>query len=154
MQVSWPIFGASRSSLNKADKPGEGDGHFGTKRKRGKNGHSGIDIQAPVGTEVLAAADGLVVKIVPNPSNSYGYQVLIEHEKDKFYTVYQHLQARSTVVAPGDQVTSGQKVAAVGRTGNTPVTGDAHLHFEVRLNSGLPRSAGGTVVDPLLYLPA
>lgn len=152
MTLSWPIAGASRSTLNVKDKPGEGDGHFGTPRSRGK--HSGIDIQAESGTEVLAAGDGVIVAVQPNPSTTYGTQVAIEHEKDKLYTVYCHLQAASPVFATGATVTTGQVIALVGRTGNTPRQGDSHLHFEVRLNSALPRTAGGMVADPLDYLPA
>lgn len=154
MTLIWPILGASRSTLNQADKPGEGDGHFGTSRVRGRSGHSGIDIQAPVGTDVLAAGDGTIVAITPNPSESYGHQLVVEHEKDKLYTAYAHLQPASAAVTNGATVTAGQKIASVGRSGNTPRTGDAHLHFEVRLNSKLPRAAGGTVANPLDYLPA
>ena len=72
MALSWPIKEASKASLNKRDKPGEGKGEFGT--GRGSRGtHTGIDIQAIAGTPVLAAAAGVVVSIAPNPSKSYGY---------------------------------------------------------------------------------
>ena len=150
--LSWPIAGASRSSLNVRDKPREGDGHFGTPRSRGT--HTGIDIEALVTTPVLAAGDGVMVAVLPNPSTTYGTQVAIEHEKDRLYTVYCHLEALPPLVPIGSPVTVGQQIGTVGRTGNTPRTGDAHLHFEVRLGSVLPRTAGGMVADPLNYLPA
>ena len=152
MKLSWPIKGASRASLNKADKKGERDGDYGSPGSRGK--HAGIDIKAPTGTAVLAAGKGVVVKIEPNPSASFGNQLVIEHEVNKLYTAYCHLQESSSLVAPGDNVSEGQHIANVGRTGNTPTKGDSHLHFEVRLHSKLPRAAGGTVDNPFNYLPA
>jgi RHS repeat-associated protein len=64
--TAWPV--PSSGVLNKADKPGEGDGHFGTKRAGGARSHTGIDIQAKDGAKVVAAGDGKVVNIQPNPS--------------------------------------------------------------------------------------
>jgi RHS repeat-associated protein len=139
------------TALNKADKKGEGRGEFGTPRNtaRGRSTHSGIDIQAPKGADVVATQDGVVVDIRPNPSGTYGNQVVVDHGGGVF-TQYAHLN--SVAVAPGDPVNGGEQVGTVGRTGNTPSLGDTHLHFELRLNSPAPRSAGGTVADPLPYL--
>jgi murein DD-endopeptidase MepM/ murein hydrolase activator NlpD len=149
-RLQWPIAGATRASLNSADKPGEGRGEFGTPRSRGS--HGGIDIQAAAGTTVVAAGAGTVVPISPNPSSTLGEQIVIRHTGN-IYTHYAHLAIGSSLVRSGDTVTAGQAIAQVGRSGNTPRQGDTHLHFEVRLNSPRPRSAGGTVVDPLDYLP-
>jgi murein DD-endopeptidase MepM/ murein hydrolase activator NlpD len=142
----WPV---ANPRLNVADKAGEGDGHYGTARSRGS--HGGVDLVGPVGSPVMAAGAGRVVDIQPNPSQTYGYQVVIDHGNGVF-TQYAHLQAGSTTVRPGDTVTAGQQIAAIGRTGNTPAQGDAHLHFEVRLGSERPRAAGGRTANPLDYL--
>lgn len=50
-------------------------------------------------------------------------------------------------------VNGGVQIGTVGRSGNTPALGDSHLHHERRIDSSSPRAAGGTVVDPLPYLP-
>ena len=147
---NWPVPGHFK--LNDADKPGEGSGEFEAPRmtNKGPSTHTGIDIEAPVGTPVVAASDGTVVNIQPNPSKTYGNQVVIDHGDD-LYTQSAHLDSAS--VKPGDTVKAGQQIGKVGTTGNTPKSGDSHLHFEVRVKSPLPRSQGGTAVDPLKVLP-
>ncbi|WP_158550653.1 peptidoglycan DD-metalloendopeptidase family protein [Cognatiluteimonas weifangensis] len=146
----WPVPG--HYQLNHADKPREGEGAFGTPRNTasGPSTHTGIDIQAPVGSAVVAADGGTVVNQQPNPSKTYGNQVVINHG-DGVYTQSAHLNSVS--VKPGDTVTAGQEIGTIGTTGNTPKQGDSHLHFEVRIDGPAPRVAGGTVVDPMKYLP-
>jgi len=148
-QQAWPVPGYTR--LNAADKPREGKGEFGSPRrtKAGMSTHTGIDIEAPTGARVVAPRDGAVVLIKPNPSSSYGNQVVIDHG-DGIYSQSAHLDTIS--VKPGMLVNGGQDIGTVGRTGNTPHGGDSHLHFEIRLGVPAPRSAGGTVVDPLTHL--
>lgn len=148
-QRVWPVPGHRK--LNSADKPGEGDGAFGSCRRGGcAQPHRGIDIEAPVGADVVAFTDGTVVPISPNPSSTYGNQVVIDHGNGVF-SQSAHLDSLS--VSPGDTVIAGQLIGTVGRTGNTPVTGDSHLHFEIRIGSKLPVAAGGSTDDPMKYLP-
>jgi RHS repeat-associated protein len=146
---NWPVRGWY--DLNIADQPREGDGAFGSPRNTasGPSTHSGIDIQAPIGTRVVATADGKVVKVI-SPSKTYGNQVVIDHGKGLF-TQSAHLD--STSVKPGDTVKAGDQIGTVGTTGNTPPKADSHLHFETRIGSSAPRSAGGKVVDPINVLP-
>ncbi|MFN2420994.1 MAG: M23 family metallopeptidase [Gemmatimonadota bacterium] len=99
--------------------------------------HSGLDLRAPSGTPVHAAADGLVVR--SGTSGAYGNVVLIDHGSE-LQSLYGHNQ--ENLVREGDRVRRGQIIALVGRTGNA--TGD-HLHFELRWR-------GGTV-DPSVVLP-
>lgn len=148
-QRSWPVPGHTK--LNAADKPREGRGEFGSPRNtsRGRSNHTGIDIEAPKGARVVAPQDGAVVDIRPNPSGTYGNQVVIDHGNGVFS---QSAHLDSVAVKPGALVNGGQDIGTVGRTGNTPSLGDSHLHFEIRLNGPAPRAAGGTVVDPLPYL--
>jgi murein DD-endopeptidase MepM/ murein hydrolase activator NlpD len=144
--TKWPV---SNPKLNAADKAKEGDPHYGTKRTRGN--HGGIDLIGKLGEPIFAAAGGKVVNIQPNPSTTFGYQIVIDHGNGVF-TQYAHLQKGSLKVQPGDTVTAGQPIAGMGRSGNTPSAGDTHLHFEVRLGSPKPAAAGGKTVDPLKYL--
>jgi len=142
----------SSTKLNEADKPREGRGEFGTPRNTssGASTHSGIDIEAPAGSPVVAVGSGKVVDIQPNPSGTYGNQVVIQHN-GRLYTQSAHLE--TVTVKPGQFVDAGQQIGTVGRTGNTPAAGDSHLHFEVRIGGPNPRANGGTVVDPSPLLP-
>jgi murein DD-endopeptidase MepM/ murein hydrolase activator NlpD len=127
---------------------GQGNGAFGTPRARGT--HSGVDITAPVGAPVYAAGDGKVVPIVPNPSSTYGIQVVIAHN-GRVFTQYAHLASSS--VRPETVVSAGDRIGAVGTTGNTPPRAQPHLHFEVRIGSAAPRTVGGKVINPQACLP-
>jgi murein DD-endopeptidase MepM/ murein hydrolase activator NlpD len=103
--------------------------------------HSGIDIEAPKGTPVLAAADGTVRVSEYNHGGGYGYYVIIDHE-DGFSTLYAHLEMQDTpLVEPGQEVEAGEKIGTVGVTGYS--TGP-HLHFELRNRNDDP-------VDPAEY---
>jgi murein DD-endopeptidase MepM/ murein hydrolase activator NlpD len=93
--------------------------------------HEGIDLVAPVGTAVYAAADGLVVGAAPN--GRYGNWIRIEHGS-RLATVYGHLSAFAPGIEPGETVVRGELIGFVGSTGRS--TG-AHLHFEL-LNDGKP----------------
>lgn len=98
--------------------------------------HNGLDMAAPGGSPILAAADGKVA--AAGYSSSMGNYIMIDHG-DKLYTIYMH--ASALYVSKGDEVSAGQKIAAVGTTGRS--TGN-HLHFGVRLN--------GQYVNPYNYL--
>ena len=125
LMFQWPVRGSISSDY--------GYRHiFG-----GLNFHRGVDIPAPMGTAVHAAADGTV--IFAGVKGSYGNLVIIDHGNG-FQTLYGHNSG--FLVQAGDVVTRGQSIAAVGSTGRS--TGP-HCHFEVHLN--------GMLVDPLMYLP-
>ena len=98
--------------------------------------HSGIDIAAPSGTVVRAAAAGEV--LFDGWLRGYGQVVILDHGRS-YSTVYAHLS--STSVREGQVVGAGSVIGRVGRTGTA--TG-YHLHFEVRV--------GSTVKNPLDYL--
>ncbi len=94
---------------------------------QGAHGYNSIDLGAPVGTPVLAAASGKVIVAKPaNYNGGYGKYIVIEHENGT-QTLYAHLS--SVLVVVDDQVTKGEKIALSGNTGRS--TGP-HLHFEVR----------------------
>jgi murein DD-endopeptidase MepM/ murein hydrolase activator NlpD len=93
--------------------------------------HEGIDLVAPPGTPVYAAADGVIVGAAPN--SRYGNWIRIDHG-GKLTTVYGHLMAFAPGIEPGESVVRGELIGFVGSTGRS--TG-AHLHFEL-LSDGKP----------------
>jgi murein DD-endopeptidase MepM/ murein hydrolase activator NlpD len=98
--------------------------------------HEGIDIWAPSGTPIHAAASGTV--IWAGPRNGYGNAVIIDHGSG-VGTVYAHQSV--VAVSPGQSVGRGEVIGYVGQTG---LAAGPHLHFEVRV--------GGKTYDPLAYV--
>lgn len=114
---------------------------FGWRILDGKdNFHSGIDIGAPEGTPVLAAAGGTVTvaNCIDPWGGGWGYYVRIHHDGTIYETLYAHCSA--IAVYDGQPVEQGQVIGYVGDTGNSRGN---HLHFEIYQN--------GSRVDPLLF---
>ena len=109
---------------------------FGNRESIRTSEHTGLDIAAPYGTSIKAAADGTV--IFSGYSGGYGYVVKLNNGNG-VQTYYGHCS--ELYVSTGEKVEAGDTIAAVGSTGNS--TGN-HLHFEVRVN--------GSVVNPQNYL--
>ena len=117
-KFAWPVQGYYRisSQYNPRNNPISGIAEF----------HQGIDIPAPYGQAVTAAAEGRV--IVSGWVRGFGNTIMIDHGSG-IVTIYGHNS--SLVASVGEYVTKGQQVARVGSTGNS--TGN-HCHFEVRIN--------------------
>lgn len=99
----------------------------GGAKSQGLHGNNGVDIAAPTGTPILAAADGVVIIARSSGYNGgYGSYIVITHPNGT-QTLYSH--ASRVSVSQGDAVTKGEIIGAVGTTGKS--TGP-HLHFEVR----------------------
>ncbi len=98
--------------------------------------HSGLDFKGPIGTPILAAADGQVT--FAGVQSGYGNCVEITHSNG-LITRYAHLSGFT--VSLGQQVKRGVQVARMGSTGRS--TG-SHLHFEVRFN--------GSAINPRTFL--
>jgi murein DD-endopeptidase MepM/ murein hydrolase activator NlpD len=113
----WPVEGRVGSSFGERQDPINGEGAF----------HSGLDIDAPKGTPVRAAADGNVTDASMNAG--YGREIILDHGHDVL-TVYGHLSAMAVV--PGQHVIRGQVIGYVGQSGRA--TGP-HLHYEVRVHN-------------------
>lgn len=116
--------------------------YFGNRKNptgSGMNNHTGIDIPAPKGVNVLAAKDGVV--FLSGWNGGYGNCVIINHGTENgksVMTLYAHNSA--LVVKAGQTVKQGDVIAKVGSTGNS---NGNHSHFEVRID--------GTPVNPLNY---
>jgi murein DD-endopeptidase MepM/ murein hydrolase activator NlpD len=112
--------------------------------------HKGLDLSAPTGTSIYAAADGVVSYAGRYPLRDnvqwwrFGNVVVINHA-DRFITIYGHCDALK--VHRGQQVKQGDTIATVGSTGWST---NSHLHYEVRTDLEQP----GTYVpiDPRIYI--
>ena len=102
--------------------------------------HNGIDIAAEEGTQVCAAADGEVYAVFED--ELLGTTVVIRHEDD-YTTRYSSLHPQ-TKVTPGEKVSAGQVIGAVGKTAMMEYAIGDHVHFSVSKN--------GDAVDPEEFL--
>jgi murein DD-endopeptidase MepM/ murein hydrolase activator NlpD len=98
--------------------------------------HQGIDLAAPLGTEVFATAEGIVTEIGEDPV--YGKFIIIKHG-EKWASLYGHLQKIETTLR-----SSVRSSTLIGRVGSTGLSTGPHLHFELREN--------GKAQDPTQYL--
>lgn len=98
--------------------------------------HTGVDISAPSGANLVAVGAGVVVSA--GVSGGYGNCVMIDHG-DGLVSVYAHMSRIS--VKKGQRLGTGQSIGAVGSTG---LSTGPHLHFEIRVN--------GNPVNPLNYI--
>lgn len=122
----WPVNGKLLSRFGERQDPFSGEGAF----------HSGVDIEAAIGTPVHAAADGIVYAAEYN--SGYGKVVTIDHGNG-MRTRYAHLSTFDVI--PGEEVRRGEVIAHSGNSGRTTAP---HLHFEVRM--------GASPVNPYPYL--
>jgi murein DD-endopeptidase MepM/ murein hydrolase activator NlpD len=120
-RLAWPLQGVLY-------------GRYGVRAGRR---HDGIDLAAPEGTPIGAAAAGTV--IYAGEQSGYGSIVILRHA-DGLVTLYAHCSV--LLVDEGREVRRGEPIAKVGQTGRTS---GPHLHFEVREGTR-PR-------NPLLFLP-
>jgi murein DD-endopeptidase MepM/ murein hydrolase activator NlpD len=122
----WPVEGQITGSFGERIDPFNGEGAF----------HSGVDISVPVGTPVIAPADGSV--IFADFLGGYGRAIVLDHGHG-ISTRYGHLA--SFAVAAGQFIHRGDTIGYIGLSGRS--TGP-HLHYEVRIND--------TPVNPHKYL--
>jgi murein DD-endopeptidase MepM/ murein hydrolase activator NlpD len=111
-----------------------------TQRYGYPNGHPGIDLAAPWGTPIYAAAEGDV--LYWGPAQGFGNWIVLQHPGG-IQTVYGHMRADELLIGPTAHVQAGQLIARVGSEGNS--TGP-HLHFEVHINN--------VRTDPIAFLNA
>jgi murein DD-endopeptidase MepM/ murein hydrolase activator NlpD len=109
----WPVRGYLSSKFGNRVDPFTGQPDF----------HSGIDISTPLGTKILAPADGVVVTAAEK--GAYGNSIIIDHGHG-MVTRYGHLAGFA--VRPGQRVKRGDLIGHVGNTGRSQAP---HLHYEV-----------------------
>ncbi len=125
-KLSWPTRGGLLSSFGRREHP----------RYHTFTFNKGIDIEAPVGNEIKAVFEGIV--LFADWFRGYGKMAIIDHGQG-FFTLYAH--ASELLVKVGDKVSPRQVIAKVGDSGSPE---GARLHFEIRQN--------GKPVDPLQWL--
>lgn len=128
LRLRWPCPASGRIT--------SGFGSRKSPTKGASTTHNGIDIGAPSGSAIVAAADGEVV--TATYSGSAGNYIMLSHGGG-VYTLYMHCS--KLLVGVGQHVKAGQTIAKVGSTG---VSTGPHLHFGVR--------AGGQYVNPSKYV--
>jgi hypothetical protein len=112
--------------------------------------HKGLDLSAPTGTPIYAAADGVISYAGRYPLAQnvawwrFGNVVTINHN-DRFITIYGHCD--TVKVRVGQQVKQGEVIATVGSTGWST---NSHLHYEVR--SDLEEQGNYVPIDPRIYI--
>ncbi len=114
--------------------------------------HLAIDIGAPRGTPVVAAADGEIVRL--RREKRGGISLYQKDKSGKYLLYYCHLQKYKKGLKPGDVVQRGEPIAFVGATGH--VIGGAHLHFSItRVPEDAESLKAGVAINPyLLFLAA
>ena len=138
VNTSTKISGGKASLGISLIKPVSGiiTSRFAASSRIRSSAHTGLDIATSTGTPVVAASSGKVT--FSGWKGSYGKMIVITHSNG-VQTYYAHCNALYASV--GQTVSQGQKIAAVGSTGNS--TGP-HLHFEIRIN--------GVAYNPQNYL--
>jgi len=126
----WPLEGKITSAFGYRASP------F-SRSQRKTEFHNGIDIAAPTGTDICAAADGVVIEA--QWQSGWGRIIKIRHGSG-FVTWYAHNSVN--LVKVGEKVSKGQVIAKIGSSGRS--TGP-HLHFTVEKN--------GVAIDPMTCLP-
>jgi murein DD-endopeptidase MepM/ murein hydrolase activator NlpD len=103
--------------------------------------HRGVDVAGPVGADVLAVVAGRVV-VARDSGGLCGLIVAISHDPHGYRTIYCHLSA--IAVSPGETVARGQRIGALGTTGQRAWPGYEHVHLELQRGDD-----AGDVEDPL-----
>lgn len=122
----WPVEGRLMSPFGGRTDPFSGEGAI----------HTGVDLEAAMGTAVHSAGDGVVVHA--DWESGYGRLIIIDHGNG-VQTYYGHLSKFDVV--PGQEVRRGDVIARSGASGRAT---SPHLHYEVRM--------GGTPVNPYPYM--
>jgi peptidoglycan LD-endopeptidase LytH len=135
INVVVPVLGVPPSQLHDT---------FDDARSEGRV-HDAIDIPAPQGTPVIAAAEGVIIKLFESERGGTTIYQLSKDRKLVYY--YAHLQRYADGLVAGKVVQQGEVIAYVGDTGNAG-TGNYHLHFSIAAISDPKRYWEGTNINP------
>jgi murein DD-endopeptidase MepM/ murein hydrolase activator NlpD len=131
-----PVRGVARSSLTDT---------FTQARAAGARAHDAIDIVAPAGTPVIAAASGIVEKLFL--SRDGGNTVYVRTGDRRWSHYYAHLAAYAPGLREGQHVARGTLLGAVGSTGNADPAGP-HLHFAIHAMAPGDQWYQGRAINP------
>jgi murein DD-endopeptidase MepM/ murein hydrolase activator NlpD len=134
--LAIPVVGIKASQLSDT---------FDQARANGRR-HDAIDIMAPEGTPVLAAADGTVEKLFFSHGGG-GITIYVRSPDQRWIYYYAHLSAYAPGLAEGQQVKRGQVIARVGHTGDASAAGP-HLHLAINQMAPGERWWQGTPINP------
>lgn len=112
---------------------------------RGNRTHGALDIMAPRGALVLAAAPGTIEKIFE--SEAGGHTLYVRTDGGRWMQYYAHLDSYAAGLREGMRVTRGQIIGTVGSTGNASPEGP-HLHFELKRMEPGEKWHQGTAINP------
>jgi len=130
-----PVVGIKREQLQDT---------FSASRSQGRV-HNAMDIMAPLGTPVVAVADGEIAKFF---DSERGGITIYQYSSDKkFVYYYGHLQKRAENISEKDYVRRGTVIGYVGDTGNSGA-GNYHLHFSIAILDDPKRIFDGTEINP------
>ncbi|HXG65174.1 MAG TPA: M23 family metallopeptidase [Blastocatellia bacterium] len=130
-----PVMGISADALRDS---------FFDPRSEGRI-HQAIDIMAPQGTPVLAAADGKIMKLYE--SDKGGILLYQEDASGPYVYYYGHLMGYADGMVEGRQIRRGEVIAYVGDTGNAGA-GNYHLHFGISKMAAPGKWSGGVPINP------
>jgi murein DD-endopeptidase MepM/ murein hydrolase activator NlpD len=134
--LAIPVAGIKASQLSDT---------FTQARAGGARRHDAIDIMAPEGTPVIAAADGTVEKLFNSAQGGLTLYVRSPDRRWSYY--YGHLQGYAPGLAEGQQVKRGQLLGRVGHTGNANPAGP-HLHFAINQMQPGEKWWSGAPINP------
>jgi peptidoglycan LD-endopeptidase LytH len=129
-----PVAGVPRSELRDTYTEARGD-----------RAHEALDILAPLGTPVLSAVDGRLLKIFD--SEAGGLMVYATDPSERFILLYGHLDGYADGLSEGMPLLRGQVIGYVGTTGNARI-GTPHLHFGILRGDPDVSWWTGTAVNP------
>jgi murein DD-endopeptidase MepM/ murein hydrolase activator NlpD len=133
-------------------KPDELSDTFTQARAGGARVHDAIDIMAPDGRAVVAAADGTVEKLFFSQGGG-GITAYVRSPDQRWTYYYAHLQGYAPGLAEGHAIKRGQLIGRVGHTGNASAEGP-HLHFAINRMQPGERWWQGTPINPYPLLAA
>ncbi len=134
-----PVQGVARSQLRDT---------YSAPRSGGR-AHLALDILAPKGTRVVAADDGIILRITRNELG--GKVIYMTDPARRFVYYYAHLDEWKYGLAEGQRVRRGQLLGTVGTTGNAPAD-TPHLHFQLMRMGAAERYWSGEPINPIPYL--
>jgi murein DD-endopeptidase MepM/ murein hydrolase activator NlpD len=139
-EIEMPIEGIDPTALHS---------NFDERRGGGTRQHQALDIMAPRGTPIRAAATGRVLKLFTSANG--GLMLYAADSSERFVLMYAHLDRYAPGLADGTAITRGQVIGYVGSTGNASPNAP-HLHFAVARSADVKRWSRGKPIDPLPIL--